>query len=60
MYWSTVARAGDQIDTNIDPQQGPQFTNVVPPAGLKPAPPEPMRMTDYWAQGVNLGLDYKF
>ena len=60
MYWSTVARVGDQIDTNIDPNQGPQFGTAVPPAGLKPAPPQPLRMSDYWAQGVNLGLDYKF
>jgi hypothetical protein len=58
MYWGAVARAGEQIDTNIDPQQAPRFDNVVPPTGVKPA--FQMRLSDYWAQGVNLGLDYKF
>jgi hypothetical protein len=54
LYWSNVARPGDQIDLNID-------TNQFPPpiaAGEKPA--FVLHTSDFWAQGVNLGLDYRF
>ena len=54
LYWSNVARPGDQIDPNVD-------TNQFPPpiaAGEKPA--FVLHTSDFWAQGVNLGLDYRF
>lgn len=47
-YWSNVARAGDQIDLNVNPLPAasePQFV---------------LRTNDYWAQGLNLGLECCF
>ena len=50
VYWPGVARPGDQIDLNVNPGQAagavqPQFV---------------LHTSDYWAQGVNLGLDLRF
>ena len=55
VYWNNVARPGDQIDVNIDPRQLP------PPAVTNATRPEFLLHTsDYWAQGLNLGLDFRF
>ena len=54
LYWSNVARPGDQIDLNLDPALFPPATA----AGVKPA--FALHTSDFWAQGVNLGLDYRF
>jgi hypothetical protein len=56
-YWPSVFRAGDQIDTVINP-------NLLPPP-LDPVigprrPNAPLRDRDFWAQGLNLGLEYRF
>jgi hypothetical protein len=55
MYWSDVSRAGDQIDRDINVSQ-------LPPGPLVGAPrPEfSFRNTDFWAQGLNAGLEYAF
>jgi hypothetical protein len=55
LYWGAVARTGDQIDLNLAP---PQF----PPQTTTPNhfPEFRFAMTDYWAQGLNLGLDFRF
>jgi hypothetical protein len=56
VYWSAVMRPGDQIDTNVNILRVPPGQT---PVGLA----EPERksvMTDFWAQGFNIGLDYRF
>jgi hypothetical protein len=55
LYWSQVARPGDQIDTNLNPSQ-------FPPGRLSgiSSPQFKFVTTDYWAQGLNVGLDYRF
>jgi hypothetical protein len=55
LYWTTVARPGDQIDLNIDPRQFPPSasTTATLPAFV-------LHTSDYWAQGLNLGLDWRF
>jgi hypothetical protein len=55
IYWSSVARAGGQIDTDINPTQftGGTLSGVARPQFQ-------FNMTDYWVQGVSLGLDYHF
>ena len=55
LYWSDVLRAGEQIDTRIN-------TTQVPPGDLDgdPAPLFLSRRTGFWAQGFNLGLEYKY
>ena len=55
LYWSRVARPGNLIDPNINPTQ-------LPPGQLSgmPAPQLKFVPTDFWAQGLNLGLEYRF
>jgi hypothetical protein len=54
LYWSNVARPGDQIDLNVDTNQFP------PPIATGEKPAFVLHTSDFWAQGVNLGLDYRF
>ncbi|MDI9446783.1 MAG: BBP7 family outer membrane beta-barrel protein [Planctomycetota bacterium] len=64
LYLSQVARPGDQIDAgqaagsthiNLKPTQlsGGDLTGV-------PAPQHRFITTDFWAQGLSFGLDYRF
>lgn len=55
LYWSDVLRAGEQIDTDIN-------TTQIPPGTLdgEPAPLFPSRSTAFWAQGFNVGLEYRY
>ena len=55
LFWSAVARPGDQIDRNVNPTQ-------FPPGPLVGAPqPEfSFATTGFWAQGMNFGLDCRF
>ncbi len=55
IYWAPVMRAGDQIDLNIDPR------NFAPPVeGALPFPQYLARQTNFWAQGVNVGAEFRF
>jgi len=55
LYWSNVARAGDQVDTTINTSQIPlgTLTGVARPAF-------PRRTDDFWAQGLRFGLEYRY
>jgi hypothetical protein len=56
IYWSQVRRAGEQIDTNINP-------NLFPPATTNPGLKQPQFLNaanDFWAQGLNWGLECSF
>lgn len=55
IYWSNVARPGDQIDLNVDPSQFPGQGQTT---GYRPTFVQ--HNTDFWAQGINVGLDYRF
>ena len=57
LYWSNVARPGDQIDLNVDSGQLPSGT---PQPGPFSRPEFTLHTSDFWAQGLNLGLDYRF
>jgi hypothetical protein len=55
LYWSSVMRPADQIDTNVNTTQLPPGTlSGVPSPGYRPV------TTDFWAQGFNIGLDYRY
>jgi hypothetical protein len=57
IYWSSVARAGDQISLDVNETYLPRaFDNPSGPA----RPAFAWRDTDFWAQGINVGLDYRF
>jgi hypothetical protein len=58
-YWSNVVRAGEQIDRTVNPGIVPSDTTFGTPGG--PARPAfTFNGTDYWAQGLNLGFDFRF
>lgn len=55
LYWSRVARPGEQIDLDVNPDLlPPEFD---PFAGAL-RPHFEFRDTDFWAQGLNVGLQY--
>jgi hypothetical protein len=59
LYWSHVLRPGDQIDRGLDVTFIPNFsTNLMPTGQVRPA--VPLRETGFWAQGVNLGVEFRF
>jgi hypothetical protein len=55
LYWSSVMRPADQIDRNINTLRIPPGRNT----GV-PQPESKSVMTDFWAQGINIGLDYRY
>ena len=57
IYWSQVARAGDQISRDLNPNLLPP-ENVPFTGALRPQ--FAYHFTDFWAQGVNVGLEGRF
>jgi hypothetical protein len=57
IYWSRVLRPGDQIDRVIDASQIPNFPVSVTPTGVA-RPTVPFKQTDFWAQGLTVGLQF--
>jgi hypothetical protein len=55
LYWSKVARPGDQVDLTINPSQLPPG-HLVGPA----RPAFNFHDTDFWAQGINFGAELRF
>lgn len=55
LYWTQVARAGDQVDRVVNSNLVPNFTPGALPVGAA-RPVVPFAQSDFWAQGVNLGL----
>lgn len=55
LYLNNVVRAGDQIDTRVNP-------NLLPPSnGVGPALPRfTPKTTDFWIHGVSAGLEFRF
>jgi hypothetical protein len=59
LYYSDVARPGDQIDRGVNVNQVPASrTFGGPPVPARPA--FALHSTDYWAQGVNFGLEFRY
>jgi hypothetical protein len=50
-------RAADQIDLNVDPRNWAQAPVTT---GALPFPQYPNRNGNFWAQGINLGLEVRF
>lgn len=53
LYWNNVARPADQIDLDVS-QYPPE------PPGDAGRPEFRFTSNDFWAQGMNFGLDYRF
>jgi hypothetical protein len=57
LYWSGVARPDDAISLQVNSTRVP--TSLVPPSGPA-APLFNFRSSDFWAQGVNFGVELLF
>ena len=55
LYWSRVARAGNQIDRNVNPDLIPEEAD--PPADDHLSPRFHFVHDDFWAHGLRLGLE---
>lgn len=55
IYWCSVQRAGDQIDQHLNPELWPPRAAQPEEAGFWPQ--FPGVGSDFWAQGLNLGLE---
>jgi hypothetical protein len=56
LYWSNVIRPGNQVDRVINP-------NLLPPANGLGGPNRPtfeFHGSDFWAQGVSFGLEFRY
>jgi hypothetical protein len=58
IYWSSVARAGQQIDTDVNSTLLPNSPN--PPTGDLRHPQFVFHEEPFWAQGISAGLDYRW
>lgn len=54
LYWSSVVRAGEQIDRGVDTNQW------APPIGEGTRPAFQFNSTSYWVQGLTFGLEFRF
>jgi hypothetical protein len=58
MFWSRLARPGDQIDTVIDQRLFP--ATVVPPPPVPTRPAFQFASSPFLVQGLTFGLEYRF
>jgi hypothetical protein len=58
LYLSNVVRAGNQIDPVVNPTLLPSTTPTTPSLPSRPA--FVFKGTDFWAQGINFGLEYRY
>jgi hypothetical protein len=59
LYWSDVVRPGDQIDRAVNLSQIPSTSG--PGTLVGPARPTVVfKDTDFWAQGINFGLEFRY
>jgi hypothetical protein len=59
LYWTGVMRPGDQIDRSLDVSRIPNFpVNAAPVSTIHPS--VPFKTTDFWATGVNVGIEFRY
>jgi hypothetical protein len=59
LYWTQVVRPGEQLDVSLNTTQIPTSRTFGPLAG--PARPAFLfKDSDFWAQGLNFGLEFRF
>lgn len=59
MYWSSVVRPGDQIDFGVNTTQLPTATGPGTLVGAA-RPAFAFHDTDFWAQGINFGMELRW
>jgi hypothetical protein len=56
LYWTRVARPGDQIDLAVNTTQPPLGNALVGPA----RPAFALQSSGFWAQGINFGVEFRY
>jgi hypothetical protein len=59
LYWSDVARPGDQINRTVNPALVP-ISRTFGTLGGPAQPSFTFQHSDFWAQGLNFGLEFRF
>ena len=57
LYWGDVVRSGDSIDLTVDSKNVPSGGNTT---GGLPFPAYSGNTTAFWAQGINIGSEFRF
>jgi hypothetical protein len=61
MYWSNVARPGEQLDRVINPSFLPTADPTAFGSGANPQNPRPLlEKADFWLHGITTGFEYHF
>jgi hypothetical protein len=61
LYMSNVARPAEQIDRSVNPTQSASFGGTPPTPLVGPARPSfELEESDFWAQGLDVGLAVRF
>src|SRR5262249_17255125 len=58
LYWTHVVRPGDQIDTVLDVNRIPNFGTA--PTATSVRPLVTFNQTDFWVQGVSIGVAFSW
>lgn len=58
LAWTNVLRPGDQINTTLDSSLIPQFPTTPRGSGLEPS--VPFKESTFWAQGLTLGIEFRY
>lgn len=59
LYWTKVIRPGDQVNRNIDSREIATSFNFDPTVAVQRTPAN-FNRTDFWAQGVNFSLEFRY
>jgi hypothetical protein len=57
IYWDDAVRAGNQVDLTVNPTLLPG--SATPPTGAQ-RPMPLLNQTNFWAQGIDLGIELRF
>jgi hypothetical protein len=60
LFWSRVVRPADQTSLLINDTQMPLSFRFGQPSNAPFTPLVPFRQSEFWAQGVNLGLEFRY
>jgi hypothetical protein len=60
LYWTNVVRPGPSVDLTVNRTQNPMFGAPLPPVGNPAAPAFVFHDSNYWAQGLHVGIEFRY